>query len=415
MQDKRKPKIFYGYIIIIVSVLILFVMHGISSSWGIFLSSLEDEFGWSRAAISGAHSLGFFLAGIFSILLGNLSDRLGSRIIITVGGVVFAVGCFLMSRVTSLWQVYLFYGVLVRLWGAPANVSLLSTTMRWFTAKRGLMNGIVKAGTGLGMMVIPVLSSYLVSNYGWRTSFVIFSFICLAVVVPLAQVLRRDPGQKGLRPYGESEENSVELKPVAIGYTPQQALHFSQFWIVCIVFFFMWYCGNGLMVHLAPHAIDIGISPAHAAVLLSIIGGVSIVGRIVIGGAGDKVGNRWTLTLCFIIVLASLTWLMFSIHLWQLYLFAVVYGFAHGGFFALISPLTAELFGVRSHGTLFGIATFFGMCGGAVGPLVAGRIFDVTGNYQLAFLLIIGLGVVGLVLSFILKPVKEAKIDYSQP
>ena len=407
MPDKRNPKFFYGYIIIVVSVLMLFVMHGISSSWGIFLSSLEAEFGWSRAAISGAHSLGFFIAGIFSILLGGVSDRLGSRLIMTVGGIVFALGCFLMSRVTAMWQVYLFYGVLVSLWGSPANVSLLSTTMRWFASKRGLMSGIVKVGTGLGIMIIPLLSSHLISNYGWRTTFVILSFICLVVVVPLAQLLRRDPGQKGLRPYGESTERSAELKPEDTGFSPRQAFRVRQFWIVCAVFFSMWYCGNGLMVHIAPHAIDIGISSAHAAGLLSIIGGASIVGRLVIGFAGDRVGNRITLTLCFILVVASVSWLLISQQLWQLYLFSAVYGFAHGGFFALISPLIAELFGTRSHGTLFGITTFFGMTGGAIGPLVAGRIFDVTGSYHLAFLLIIGFSATGLILSLMLKPIKE--------
>ncbi len=407
MPDKRNSKFFYGYIIIVVSVLMLFVMHGISSSWGIFLSSLEAEFGWSRAAISGAHSLGFLLAGISSVLLGSVSDRLGSRMIMTVGGVVFALGCFLMSRVTAMWQVYLFYGVMVSLWGSPANVSLLSTTMRWFSSKRGLMSGIVKVGTGLGIMLIPVFSSHLIGNYGWRTTYVILSIICLAVVVPLAQLLRRDPSQKGLSPYGESNGLVTELKPEDAGFSPRQAFRTRQFWIVCAVFFIMWYCGNGLMVHLSPHAIDIGISPARAASLISIIGGASIVGRLVIGAAGDKAGNRPMLTLCFIIVVASVSWLLLSVQLWQLYLFAAVYGFAHGGFFALISPLIAELFGTRSHGTLFGIASFFGMTGGAVGPLVAGRIFDVTGNYHLAFLLIIGSSAAAIILSIILKPVKE--------
>ena len=407
MPDKQNQKFFYGYIIVVVSLLMLFVMHGISSSWGIFLSSLEGEFGWSRAAISGAHSMGFLLGGIFSILLGSVSDRLGSRMIMTVGGIVFALGCFLMSRVTAMWQVYLFYGVLVSLWGSPANVSLLSTTMRWFTSKRGLMSGIVKVGTGLGIMIIPVFSSHLISNYGWRTTFVILSFICLAVVVPLAQLLRRDPSQKGLKPYGESTERAAALKPGDTGFSPQQAFRIRQFWIVCAAFFIMWYCGNGLLVHLAPHAIDIGIPATQAARLISIIGGASIIGRLVIGVAGDRAGNRWVLTLCFIIVVASMSWLLLSVQLWQLYLFAAVYGFAHGGFFSLISPLIAELFGTRSHGTLFGIASFFGMSGGAVGPLVAGRIFDVAGNYQLAFLLIIGFSAAGFILSLMLKPVKE--------
>jgi MFS family permease len=403
----KKPSFFYGYTIVAVSILILFVLHGVTSSWGVFLRSFEAEFGWSRAAISGALSLGFIMGGLFSILLGGVTDRFGSRMIITIGGVVFTTGCFLMSRVSAIWQIYLFFGILMNIWGSPANVSLLSTAMRWFSKKRGLISGIVKAGTGLGIMIIPLLSSQLIDAYGWRSSFIILGALCLIIVLPLAQFLRRDPSQKGLRPYGDTDQLDNITPSTDPGLPPGQALRSKQFWIICIAFFFMWYCGNSLMVHITPHAIDLGISTVSAASLISIIGGVSIIGRLVVGAAGDKTGNIRTMTFCFILLIISVSWLMLSNHLWQFYIFAVVYGFAHGGFFALISPLIAELFGTKAHGTLFGFSSFLGMAGGAVGPLVAGRIFDVTGSYSLVFILIIGVGVAGLLLSLFLKPIEE--------
>ncbi len=168
------------------------------------------------------------------------------------------------------------------------------------------------------------------------------------------------------------------------------------------------------MVHIAPHAIDIGIPPVSAASLISIIGGVSIAGRLIVGAAGDRIGNIRTMTFCFILLIISVSWLLVSRQLWQLYLFAVLYGFAHGGFFALISPLIAELFGTRAHGTLFGFSSFIGMLGGAAGPLVAGRIFDLYGNYSLVFLLIIGFAATGLLLSIFLKPIKKVQTNSYQ-
>ncbi len=225
MPDIKQPRFFYGYTIVAVSILILFVLHGVTSSWGIFLKSLEAEFGWSRAAISGAHSLGFIMGGLFSVLFGGMSDRFGSRMIITGGSVIFAVGCFLMSGVSAIWQVYLFYGVLINLWGSPANVSLLSTAMRWFSKKRGLVSGIVKVGTGLGIMIIPLLSSQLINAYGWRNAFTILGVICLVIVLPLAQFLRRDPSKKGLRPYGETEQPDNIINTPDTGLPPGQALH----------------------------------------------------------------------------------------------------------------------------------------------------------------------------------------------
>lgn len=407
MPDKKQPRFFYGYTVIIVSVLILFILHGITRSWGVFMGSLEAEFGWSRAAISGVHSLGFVLGGLVSILLGRINDRFGPRIIITGIAVISAVGCFLTAGVSSLWQIYLFYGLLVNLWSSPANVTLLSTAMRWFSKKRGLFSGIVKVGTGLGIMIIPLLSSQLINAYGWRNTFIILGVICLVVVPPLAQLLRRDPSQKGLSPYGATKQADDINNSLDGGITLGEALRNKQYWIVCIVFFIMWYCANSLMLHIVPYATDIGISPVRAASLMSIIGGVSITGRLVVGSAGDRIGNIRTMTLCFILLIISVLWLLPATQLWQLYLFAVAYGFAHGGFFTLISPLIADLFGTRAHGALFGFSSFISTIGGAIGPIIAGRIFDVSGSYSLVFWLVIGFAGVGLLLSLLLKPIEK--------
>ncbi len=127
------------------------------------------------------------------------------------------------------------------------------------------------------------------------------------------------------------------------------------------------------------------------------------MGRVVMGGTGDRTGARKAFAITFCILLAALLWLYFSTELWQLRAFVVVYGFAHGGFFGLLAPLVAELFGTRSHGALFGMVTFWGMMGGAVGPVIAGYIFDVTQSYQPVFLILIIVGSIGLALSLLLR------------
>ena len=132
---------------------------------------------------------------------------------------------------------------------------------------------------------------------------------------------------------------------------------------------------------------------------------VLILGRLVMGGGGDRMGNRRALVISLIILIASLGWLQFARELWALYLFAVVYGFSHGGFFALISPLVAELFGTKSYGSIFGVVLFVSQIGGAIGPVVAGRLFDVTDSYYIAFLIMLVLNIIGLALAMLLKPV----------
>ena len=125
------------------------------------------------------------------------------------------------------------------------------------------------------------------------------------------------------------------------------------------------------------------------------------------GTAGDKIGNRRGIKICFGILLASLLWLQLARQLWALYLFAGVYGFAHGGFFALFSPALAELFGMKSHGAILGVVVFSGTIGGAIGPFLAGYIFDTMGSYQLAFWIAAAMSIGGLILMLVLKPISR--------
>jgi len=392
--------LFYGYYIAICSVMLLAVVHGTYSSYGAFFNSLQSEFDWSRAVTSGVHSLGFAVSGVGAMIFGRLNDRFGPRRILTAGGIMFSLGYFLMSRVSGTYQLYLTYCLVISMWPSATDVIVLSTTCRWFVHRRGLVSGLVKAGTGMGIMLVPLLASYLISCYGWRTAYTLLALMAIVFILPLVQVLRRDPSQKGLQPYGGDAAIQVELGEE--GFSLSEAVRLKQFWMLCISLFMVWYCANSVLVHVIPYAIDSDVPSIQAAALLSIIGGSSIVGRIVMGGAGDRTGARKAFAINSCILVGALVWLYFSSELWQLRVFVVVYGFAHGGFFGLLAPLVAELFGTRSHGALYGMVTFWGMMGGAVGPVIAGYIFDVTQSYQPAFLILIIVSSVGLMLSLLL-------------
>jgi predicted MFS family arabinose efflux permease len=262
---------------------------------------------------------------------------------------------------------------------------------------------MVKVGTGAGILIMPLVSTWLILSHDWR-----YAYSVLAIVIPIglfagALFLRRDPAEKGLQPYGVSEEDSQDPK-VYSSYTLQQALRSKQLWTACSIYFIVWYCTQTIMIHIVPHAIDLEMSAASAAGMLSAIGASSIAGRLVIGRAIDKIGSQRALTVSLCILAASFAWLLFARQAWMLYLFVPIYGFAHGAFFALMSPLIAELFGIGSHGSIFGVLLFVGQSGGAVGPIIAGRIFDVTKDYQIAFIILMAASIVGLILSLTLKP-----------
>ena len=267
------------------------------------------------------------------------------------------------------------------------------------------MSGIVKVGTGAGIAIMPLVASWLISSYGWRNSYAFLGIIGMISVVSFAQFLKRDPGQIGLKPYGMYEHESNNSHTPDAGLSFQEAIRTKQFWMICSTYFAAWYIALSATGQIIPHALDLGVSTVRAAGVLSIIGGVSIPGRLVMGFIGDKVGMRRALVVCFLILIVALSWLQFAKTFWELYLFAAIYGFAHGGVFALISPLVAELFGTKSHGTIFGMVLFISQIGGTIGPVATGRMFDLTLSYQIAFLILLIASILGSVLLTLLRPV----------
>lgn len=400
-----KARYFYGYNIVAAGFVIQGVSIGALFTYGVFFKEFQTELGWSRAVISGASSLAFFIMGAVGILAGRLNDRIGPRILIVASGISLGLGYLLMSRLQVPWQLYLLFGVLGGIGFSTHDVITLSTVARWFVKRRGMMSGIVKMGTGAGQLLVPLIAAALIAVYGWRKSYLIIGCLALAALVAAARLLYRDPQHKGLLPDGNNQENCREdCSFQERGLTLRTAVRMGQFWTLCLMEFAIFFCLLTIVVHIVPHATDLGLPPAIAAGVLSTIGGVSMLGRFVMGSANDRIGGKRSLIICSIILLGGLIWLQFATNTWMLYCFAVICGFAHGGFFTVVSPTVAELFGTGSHGTLFGIVLFCGTTGGAIGPLLAGHTFDLTGSYRLVFLVLFVLTMIGFVLITRLRP-----------
>ena len=403
------PKYFYGYNIVAGGFIIQAACIGAMFTYGIFFMEFQAEFGWSRATISGASSLSFLILGAVGALAGRLNDRIGPRVLITASGIALGLGYMLMSRMQAPWQIYLLYGGLAGIGFSTHDVVTLSTVARWFVKRRGMMSGIVKVGTGTGQFVVPLIVTVLVAAYGWRNSYLIIGTVILVILVAVAQVMRRDPQGMGLLPDDAGDEAcGVGDRDPEPDISLRAAVLTSQFWIICLSEFATFLCLLTMIVHIVPHGTDIGLSPTTAAAVLSTIGGVSMLGRIVMGTANDRIGGKRSLIICYAVLICALIFLQVANQTWMLLVFAAIYGFAHGGFFTVVSPTIAELFGIGSHGAIFGIVLFGGMIGGAIGPVLTGRFFDVTGSYQTAFITLIGVAISGLILITFLRPLQGA-------
>ena len=404
-SNRTEQKFFYGYIIVIAAFCIMLTTYGTNASFGVFFKPMSTELGWTRAITSGAFTFSIAISGLMGIVVGGLTDKLGPRLVITVCGFFIGLSFVLMSLTSVIWQLYLFFGVIRGIGMSGPWVSLTSTVARWFTRRRAMMTGIVLAGTGAGVLITSPVVSWLNYIYGWRTSYIILGSFIVLIVVLSAQFLKRDPTHKWQVPYGESKTGGQALQSSADIYSLRDAVRTRQLWLLFTMVFIHGFCLLIIMVHLVPHATDLGISVTSAANILASVGGVSIVGRVVLGNIADRIGNRQMFIVCFILISVALFWLVVAKELWMFYVFAVFSGFATGGLATLWPPLAAGLFGLSSHGLILGVVNLGFSIGGAVGPLFAGYIFDVTANYQLAFLVCATISIVGLILTLILRPI----------
>ena len=385
---------------------------GLFFTFGVLFPEFEKEFGWSRAQISGASSTMFIVMGVLGIAMGRVNDQIGPRILLTASTVVFALGFILMSRMTALWHLYLFYGLLCGLGIAAHDVVVLSTVARWFTRGRGLMSGLVKTGAGIGQLIVPLFAAFFILRHGWRDATMVVGLVALIVMVIAAQVVRRDPKSLGLRPWGDDQKEIANDVTQEAGLDLKQAVRTRQFWLISMAKLADWYCLFTIIIHVVPHGMDQGLEPATAAIVLSVIGGCSILGRLVLGAGFDYLGTKRSLLIAFALLFLSVVFLQLLSDPRWLFVFAFVYGIGHGGFFAIASPSVAEYFGTRSHGVIFGIVMFTGSIGGTLGPWLSGWLYDSTGTYDIAFLLVSGFSVFGFLMACGLKPIVALRADH---
>jgi MFS family permease len=269
------------------------------------------------------------------------------------------------------------------------------------------MTGIVAAGSGMGALTGPPVAIRLVSIYGWRVSYAILGSVVLLGVVLLAQLIKKGPAQVGQVAVGENQIGQQGSPPGAEGLSLRETLHSPRFWVFFPTGFCYGYCVFAIMVHMVPHAIEMNISAIRAANILATIGGLSILGKVLLGRAGDIIGSRYILMLGFILMGAALIWLVPAKTAWMLFSSAGFFGFAFGGIAVSHSPLIAELFGLRSHGLIFGVLNISVMIGAATGPLLTGYLFDMTNSYQTAFLLCATISFIGIILAAFLRIMKS--------
>jgi MFS transporter, OFA family, oxalate/formate antiporter len=389
-----KNNIYYGWIIVAAFFIMGTVLYGTLTSFGVFFKSIEGEFGLTRTATSAIFSVQNVFGATIAFFGGWAADRYGPKIIILLIGAFSGLSLLLTSQTNAIWQLFLTYSLLFSAIGANYTV-LASTVSRWFDKNRGLALGLAGSGVGLGVVVIAPLATYLISDFGWRLAYIIIGSIIWLIVIPLSLTLKLKSVNSLVRSAARTADSRTisvakqadASKKYSEGTSLQEAIGTRNFWLMASAWFLHSFCYFLVLIHIVPHATDIGILPMEAATVLILLGAVFIAGRILMGRITDIIGSNKTAIICALIMALAMIWLILSKDLFMLYIFGAVFGFACGGLDTSIAALVGNTFGTGKIGTIMGTLQASWGLGMIIGPAVAGLIFDINSSYFLALVL----------------------------
>ena len=403
---------FYGWIVAAGAFVITAATCGAFYSFGVFFVPVMNEFGWTRGLTSGVGFISGISYAITVPITGLLADKYGFKIVTMVTASILGLGFFLGSQVQNVWHLYLFVGFLPGL-GACAAIALpLAMVAQWFIRRQGLALGIASAGIGVGTGLVPLLFSYFIAEFGWRVSFVLLGCLIWVTCVPASLIAMRKAEPDYIHAHeGKESTLSGSSNPGEADqeFTLSEAILTAPFWFLFAVYALCLLCLGLTMTHIVPYAQDTGLGPITAASVLSTIGICSIIGRISSGVVSDRVGARMVMLVCITIEGIMMLWLIKANGPWMFYLFAAIFGISYGANIVMIPKLTSTIFGVKSMGAIYGGLSVADGIGFAIGPLLAGYIFDVTGSYDISFLMVTAGMFIAIILTFILKERSASK------
>jgi MFS family permease len=383
-------KVFHGWWIVLVAAIGLFTSYGpiLSFTFGVFLKSLSQEFGWSRAQISLAFSLSTLtLSGILP-LIGKLVDRFGARKVIVPSVLFFGLGVMSFSLLSaSLWHFYAIYLLLGLVGGGTTPLPYASVISHWFDKRRGLALGLAMVGLGLGTFIMPSLAQVLITHVGWRYAYILLGLMVIVIAIPVVGLfLEETPQMLGMEPDGETAAHAGAARPRSqeYGLSGREAWRTGAFWLMLGGFFLVSTGVHGCLIHLAPLLTDRGISAQNAALATSLLGGSVLLGRVGTGYLLDRFLTS-SVAVCFFCGAALGIFLLLSGAAGCLaFVAAVLVGLALGAEGDLMAYGVSRYFGLHAFGEIYGYAlAAFGL-GAVVGPLLMGMSFDATGSYRLA-------------------------------
>jgi MFS family permease len=389
-------KLFYGWVIVGVGMLVGCIAMGTMMSLGVFLQPMSQEMGWTRAGIAFAAVLNFLAMGFGSFVWGSLSDRFGTRVVVLAGGILLGAGLIAASHAATLWQFQLLFGITVGLAAGSIYAPMTASVTRWFTVNRSLAVALVSAGMGLGSVLIAPLSRWMITTYDWRTAMLVIGGIAWLVIIPASLFVRRPPAPA----HGAAANAGAGGRE----FTMLEVLRTPQFAAIALTHFSCCAAHSGPIFHMVSYAIDCGVPSMAAATVFGVAGLASLSGRVACGLVADRVGAKRTLVAGLTLQAVAVSLYLITQGTVGFYALAALFGLSYGGVMPLYAILVREYFGARIMGTAFGTVAMVSTLGMAIGPWAGGWLFDTFGSYFWLYIGSCGIGVGAVAIALTFRP-----------
>jgi sugar phosphate permease len=423
----RRP--FYGWIIVGVSFLIGITESGVFQNiLSIFMKPMVDEFGWSRASVTGAIAFGSLCGGLLSLAVGPVLDRHGPRMVTFWGILLLSLGLGAMMFARHIWQLYLFFGV-----GRMVAIGVLSLSVsvsiaNWFVRLRGRAMGITKIGDRLGSALLPLMVQFMILALGWRMAWgALGAVVFLMSGIPALVFLRHRPEDMGLRPDGalpdsdkggtihppgRPDASADDSEPV---WTRAQATRTKAFWVLTSLNSLIPFAQAGINFHIYPFLTDQGFSGTTAVWILTTFAVTGMAGSAAWGILTERFPIQRLLTANVIgngLIFLLLYWAVQfkfdgALGTALIFLLAALHGLFLGGRNPMIPVIWANFFGRRSLGSIYSLGNPFYFTANAIGPVFAGLFFDLFGSYAFPFYFFVVIFLISGVITLRMQPPKR--------
>ncbi len=410
-------KIFYGWRLVGAACAIQFLLAALlSQCFGLYIAVLSDEMGWSKTTLAGAAALQSVESAIIAPLLGWLMDRLGPQSIIRVGIVMFSAGLALLSQVSSVSTFYA-SAVLLAIGASFAGYFPLSVAIvHWFEKYRARALSIMSLGLALGGLVVPAMA-WSMQHWGWRSTAAVSAGVAFVLGLPLAGFIRRRPGDygehiDGLAPVPTPAGVSAAPSQASRGseFTARQALKTRAFWMLALGHALALVVVTAVNVHAITHMKEgLGYSVATAGWVIMLMTLAQLAGVLLGAGIGDRFEKRKVAALCMLSHALGLLFLAYATHMIELIVFGVFHGLAWGLRDPFMQAIRADYFGRTAIGVILGMSGAIIAVGQVAGPMIAGLLADLTGNYRLGFTVLALMAAMGsMAFMLAIKPLSES-------